>query len=436
MSEIEVDVAVIGAGPAGVAAAREAARRGLAVALAEAGRVGGRVADRTTVPYRLLTRALDAGRKDWPALRAEITDRAQTWTDRVALHLEDVGVELVRGEARFTSTHTLSVGAHTIRFDRAVVAAGAEPATLPGMPPDGTRILTPDQLAGLEALPAEAMVIGGGPAGAETADLLSRLGVKVTWVMDELGILPPFDRELADAIGDVLMGRGIKLVHGKAVVDLQVGAPGVLAKLDGGRTYSAPLAVVAVGNRANADRLEVAAAGLRVDGYGALWVDERCRTSQPHVFAAGDVTGKTLGLAGAEAMGRAAGRAAAGVEGPPFDATRIPRAVYTRPEAAQVGLSPESAVGREVILHTLRGEETLSGLLDRTGEKSDRKGFVRVVCASDDGRILGGSALGPGAAEAVGAISLVLGLRLTDAQLADASVLGASALDAVVRAVR
>ncbi len=436
MSEIDVDVAVVGAGPAGVAAAREAARGGLAVALAEPAEVGGRATHRTTIPFRVLTRAADAGHEDWAAVRAEISDRAKQWSARTTMRLEDSGVELVRGAARFTSAHTLSVGEHTVRFERAVVAAGAEPVTLPGAAPDGARVLTPDQLGGLEALPAEAMVIGGGPAGAETADVLSRLGVKVTWVMDELGILPSLDRELADAVGDVLMGRGIKLVHGKAVLDLQVGAPGVLAKLDGGRTYSAPLAVVAVGNRPNAEVLEVSAAGLRLDGYGGLWVDERCRTSLPHVYAAGDVTGRSTGIAGAEAMGRIAGREAAGVSGAPYDATRVPRVVYTRPEAAQVGVSPEGAVGREVVLHTLRGEETLTGLLDGIGEKDDRKGFVRVVCGSEDGRILGASALGPGAAEAVSSVALLLGLELTDTQLAEASALSPTALDTIVRAVR
>lgn len=437
MSELEVDVAVIGAGPAGIAAAREAARRGLVVALAEPADVGGRVGGRTTVPLRMLGRAADAGRTDWSALRVEVEDRAREWTSRVGMRLEDAGIELLRGAARFTSAHTLAVGSQAVRFERAVVAAGAEPATLPGVAPDGERVLTPDQLMGLETLPSEVMVIGGGPAGAEAADVLNRLGAKVTWVMDELGILPSFDRELADAVGDVLMGRGIKLVHGKAVVDVQLGAAGVLAKLDGGRTYSAPVAVIAVGNRPNVESLDVSAAGLRVDGRGALWVDERCRSSQPHVLAAGDVTGRSVGVAGAEAMGRAAGREVAGVvDAPRYDPERVPRVVHTRPEAAQVGLSPEAMVGREVMLYTLRGEETLAGLFERTGERNELKGFVRVVCASDDGRILGGSALGPGAAEAVSAIAIALGLGLTDAQLAETSALNPSALDAVVRTVR
>jgi dihydrolipoamide dehydrogenase len=391
---------------------------------------------RTTIPYRWLTRAADAGRTDWSALRAEVRERAATWKDRVAMRLEDLGVELVRGDARFESEQTLRVGAQLVRFDRAIVTAGAEPATLPGVVPDGARLITADQLAGLETLPSEAMVIGGGPAGAETVDLLSRFGVRVTWVMDDLGILPSFDRELADAIGDVLMSRGVKLVHGKAVTDVQFGGAGVLAKLEGGRTYSAPLAVVAVGNRPNVEALEVSAVGARVDGYGALAVDERCRTSAPHVFAAGDVTGRSVGVAGAEAMGRVAGREAAGEAGPAFDSTRVPRFVMTRPEAAQVGLSAEETRGREVIFHTLRGEETLAGLLESTGERAERKGFVRLVCDSDDGRILGGSALGPGASEAVGAIALALELGLTDRKLAEASAVAPSALDAVVRAVR
>lgn len=435
MSDIDVDVAVIGGGPAGLAAAREAARGGAAVALVEGEGAGGRAARATTLPMRLLTRAADAGRKDWPALREEIAERSRTWTERVALTLDDAGVELVRSRARFASPNALVLDdGRRVAFERAVIAAGARAAKLPGAEPDGARLLVPDQLPSLTALPAEVMVIGGGSAGAELADALNRLGSRVTWLMDELGILPSFDRELADAVGDVLMNRGVKLVHGKAVLELSIGREGVMAKLDGGRTYAAPVAIVAVGSEPCTTELSLDAAGLSPGVR--VFVDEHCRTAAAHIFAAGDVTGRTRDVAGAEAMGRVAGRAAAGVEHVAFVPEHVPQVAYTRPEVAQVGLSVEAAGSRELALYTLRLEETLSGHLARIGERADDKGFVRVVCDSETDRILGASALGPGAVEAISAAAIALRLGATGADLARGAAAIPSALDALVRAPR
>lgn len=434
---IDVEVAVIGGGPAGLSAARTAARAGMAVALVEPEGVGGRAARSTTLPMRLLTQAADAQRTDWPELTREIAARARKQSERSALSLDDTGIELVRSRARFASPTSLALeDGRTLTFERAVIAAGSAPARLPGASPDGVRLLAPDDVGALEALPESAMVIGGGSAGAELADVLSRLGVKVTWLMDELGILPSFDRELADVLGDVLMDRGVKLVHGKNVVEIATTAASVVAKLDGGYTYAAPLTIVAIGNQPRAGELGLEAAGLSADARGAIGVDDRARTAVPHVFAAGDVTGVTHDVAGAEAMGRVAGREAAGIEGAPFVVEHVPRVVFARPEVAQVGLTPDAAAGREILIHTLRLEETLGGLLRRIGEGANDKGVLRLVCRSDDGRVLGATALGPGAADAVSAVALAIALGATDADLASGAVAIPSTLDALVRAVR
>lgn len=433
---IDVDVAIIGGGPAGLAAAREAARAGMAVALVDPEGAGGRAAKTTTIPMRLLSRAAERGRVDWNALRSEILERTGAYAERLALGLEDAGVELVRGRARFESKTSLAVeGGRKVTFERAVIAAGAAPARLPGAEPDARSLFFPDQLASLPALPEEALVLGGGAAGAELADALSLLGTKVTWVMDELGLLPSFDRELAEAVGDVLMSRGVKLVHGKAIEHVSLGPAGVHAKLDGGRTYAAKIAFLAVGNVPLVDGLALEEAGVRLDQRGAVLVDESCATTAPNIFAAGDVTGRTWDVAGAEAMGRAAGRRAAGIEAT-FDPERLPRVAFTTPAIAQVGLSTDRAAGRQVMFHTLRLEETMAGHLARIAERPEAKGFVRLICASDDGRLLGATALGPGAADAVSAAALVLTLGVDDIQLAEGAAAVPSALEAIVRAVR
>ncbi|HEY8428744.1 MAG TPA: FAD-dependent oxidoreductase [Sandaracinaceae bacterium] len=434
MTTIDVDVAVIGGGPAGAAAAREAARAGAAVALVDADGAGGRAARATALPLRAMSAAADRGAKDWPALRAEVEERARAWTERARLGLDDAGVEVLEGRARFVSPNALALDdGRRIAFERAVIAAGARPAALPGAEPDGARLLVPDQLASLPALPAEAMVIGGGAAGAEIVDVLSRLGTRVTWITDELGILPRFDRELARVLADVLAERGVKLVHGQRALELGVGAAGATAKLDGGRTYAAPVAIVAAGSTPSTSGLGLGALGLNEGSRIA--VDAFCRTEVPHVFAAGDVTGLSHDVASAEAMGRAAGRGAAG-EPVAFMAEHAPRVVHTRPEIAQVGLGAEALRGREVVLYTLRLEETLGGHLAHIGESPSKRGFVRLVCDSESDRLLGASALGPGAADAIGAVAIALTLGATSADLARASAAVPSALDAVIRSVR
>jgi dihydrolipoamide dehydrogenase len=439
---LDVDVAVIGGGPGGLAAAIEAASAGVAVALVEAGRVGGRAIHGTMLPWRALERAVDAAGDDreaaWRRAWADAERRGARFEERLRLRLLDAGVERVEGRARFASPHELAVdGGPDVRFERAIVAAGGGAATLPGQAPDGRRLLRPEQLSNLAAPPDELMVIGGGAAGAELVDALSRLGgTKLTWVMDEVGILPRFERELAEAVGDVIMERGVKLVHGKAVAQVSVVDDQVHAELEGGRTYTAARAVICTGSRPALEGLDLPAAGLSTDGRGALRVDELCRTAVAHLYAVGDCTLASENVAGAEAMGRCAGRAAADLEPVPWRPAEIPRVAWTRPVAAQVGQTPERVAGREVVFHTLRLEETVFGLLEDIGERDDAKGLVRLVSDSETGRILGASALGPAAAEVVGAVALALRLGATDDRLAEVFAAVPAGLDALTRAIR
>jgi dihydrolipoamide dehydrogenase len=428
VSEIDVELAIIGGGPAGIAAAREAGKRGLSVLLVDASEaLGGRAAHATSIPLRLLSSA-----GDW---RPEfVAERARAFADRARLGLEDAGVAIVRGRARFVDPHHLETDAgDRVHFDHALIATGARARSLEGAPADQSKIFAADELRALHAMPREAIVIGGGAAGAEITDALSRRGVRTTWIMDELGILPSFDRELAEALGDVLMERGVKLVHGKAAQKLALGQSGVEVKLDGGRTYAAEIAIVAIGNAPALEGLELARAGL--DARAKIAVDAQCRTKVAHLFAAGDVCGES-NIAAAEVMGRIAARAAAGDDDARYDAALVPRAVYAQPELAQVGITAEHAAGRRVVLHTLRQEETLAGLLDHIGERADKKGFVRAVCDSNDGRLLGASALGPHAREIANAAAIALSLGATEETLGRASAAIPSWLDALSRAAR
>lgn len=425
MSALDVDVVVLGGGVAGLAAAESAARAGAMVALVDPGPLGGDALHRTLVPWRALERA--SGEDGWAAAQAERERVRDRLTERYGLRLGDQGVEQLRGRGRFTDANTLAVdGADDVRFERAVVASGGAPVSLG----EGARILDPGRVLDLKERPSAVLVVGGGAAGAELASALNHLGVDVSWLMDELGILPAFDRELAETLGDVLMSRGVKLVHGKRVEAVSDGGDAAHAKLDGGRTYAAPFAIVCAGTRPRLDGL-----GLDALGLTGLAVDAHCRTKVEHVFAAGECTPGCPSAAAAEAMGRIAGLGAAGASAPEYRPDRIPRIVRANPELAQIGLTPEQAGGQEVALHTLPGGETIADALEGVGESLNSKGFFRLVCASSDGEVIGASAAGPGAIEKIGAIGLAMGLGATESHLRRLAPSLPGPLEALRRAV-
>ncbi len=441
MIPIDTDVAVIGGGPAGIAAALSAARRDLAVTLVEPGRIGG---PPTMLAWRVLERTVDRhlGRsvadvpaRDavWAEARAELSRLAAARQERLELRLADAGVDVVRGRARFASAGQLDVdGGPDVRFERAVVATGSSPDQLTGDPPDGRRLVTPDTLFERAELPAQVMVVGGGAAAAELVDSLSRVGgIEVHWVMDELGILPRFERELAEALGDVLLGRGVLLVHDKPVRGLTVSERRAQVVLDGGKTYDAPLVVLCAGRRPSLEGL-----GLDAIGLANLDVDEHLRTPVEHIFAAGECTGRCPSASHAEAMGRLAGLAVSGAATAAWDASRIPLVVHSHPQLAQIGATPERLVGRDILLHTARAEESRAGLLFGVGESLDDKGFLRLACDSATGLVLGLSAAGPGAASAASAVAIALRLGATDETLADVHVDVLGPLDGLLGATR
>lgn len=442
------EVVVIGGGPAGVTAAVEAARLGAAVTLASEEPIGGRSTHASLVPSKVLLHSVaerkirgSRGRAT-PAEVAELVqqiERASALVShRMARRLEDAGVRVVRGHARFVASDTIEMTPEQrqperVRFDAAVIAVGSVPFFPPGffgsaLFPDGERVLAPRHLRTLHDLPATLLVVGAGPTGAETVHAMNALGVEVTWIADELGILPGFDRELADALGDVLMDRGVKIVQGKRVIRLEADGKCVHATLDGGKTYTAERAFVAIGRRADTARLGLESVGVQTDPTtGALAVDAGCRVrGAPWLFAAGDAAGPPFVAGKALTEGWIAGRGAAGHAVP--DSARVHtsrvEAVYTDPEVAICGLSPQRArearVPHEV--RTIGFDESVRGLLEGAGIASQVRGVLQVVVDPETGEVRGGSAIGPNASEILGPIAVAVQARMQIDELARVAI--------------
>ncbi len=430
---------VVGGGPAGVTAAVEAARSGAGVTLVSEGAVGGRATHSSFVPSKVLLHAAEARRArgerglasaaELAAIHAETDALAKARADRMRLALDDAGARIAPGTARFVSLREVEVTAEggagrVLPFDAAIVAVGSEPRFAAGLfgdagKPDGSFVLAPRHVRSMQELPRSMLVVGGGATGAEHAHAFQALGVEVTWILDELGILPRFDRELADSLGDVLMERGVKIVHGKSVLSL-VHDPkqGALAKLDGGRTYAAERALVAVGRRADTGRLGLAELGVAGAEGGTLAVDGYGLTSAPGIYAVGDAAPGSQSSARAEATGWTAARHATRQAVQPLLPSAFVDVVYTSPEVASVGLSPAAATRRGAPFDLLTGDfaSSLRATFDGVGREPHARGVIRVVTEPEGGAILGASAIGPHAGEVLApiAVALRLGARAHD----------------------
>ncbi|MBN8615899.1 MAG: NAD(P)/FAD-dependent oxidoreductase [Deltaproteobacteria bacterium] len=459
----KTDVVVIGGGPAGMTAAIEATRSGRRVTLVTEAPLGGRAMNASLLPSKLLLHLAELrvrrGERGLASV-ATIADLTEG-IDRTIAHqamraserLSDAGVSVVHGLARFTGPNELAVeregGARAMTFSRAIVATGSVPSFPEGffgdrLGPDGEVIFAPRFVRTLRSLPRTMLVIGGGATGTEAVSAFVDLGVEVTWLLDDLGILPRFDRELASSLGDVLMERGVKIVHGKRVLsvtrDPRPDAPAdqrVLAKLDGGRTYAGERAFVAIGRRGDVARLDPERVGLDVDvATGTLRVDAEGRTSAPHVFAVGDAAGPPFTANEAMARAYVAARRATDRDAPPSPRAARIEAVYARPEIARVGLTPQDAVrgGASFEVRVTTFESSLRGVMEGSGFDPHARGTLKVVLDAGE-RLVGASAIGPRASEVLAPIATAihLGARAEDLRglfLAEPTLCGL-ALDAL-----
>jgi dihydrolipoamide dehydrogenase len=424
------EIVVIGAGPAGVAAAIEAARHGAAVTLVANESIGGRSVHATLVPSKVLlhlvaerkvrnsTGRLDS--EDMAHVRSEIERIVSLESQRLARRLSDAGVTCIVGTARFADPNTIEIiregrESDRCRFDGAIVATGSAPRFPKGFlgdaeRPDGELIIAPRHLRHLQDLPKTILVIGGGATGAEAASMFQALGVETTWILDEFGVLPGFDRELGDSLGDVLMERGVKIIHDKPVRNVIRVGKEVHASLDGGRTYAAERAFVAVGRRPDTARLGLDVIGIETDAQGAIIVDSSMRSNLPHIFAAGDSAGAPFVASKSTIEGWIAGRVAAGRPAPSVPTNAYVESVDTDPEIAMIGLTPHRAYANRMTidLRTISFDESVKGWLHGVGVVPHVRGTMRLVIDSENERILGATAIGPRAAEALAPVAVAI----------------------------
>jgi len=431
MSVRDTDLLAIGGGTAGLVSAAGAAYLGASPTLVEKEALGGDCLWTGCVPSKaLLASARLAHRmRHAEALGLQGASPGQAFDDVMArmrsardtvAHHDDperfrrMGVEVAFGAARFVDRDTVEVeGVGRIRSRRIVLATGAVPAPppIPGLAEVGYQ--DHHTVFELDALPARVTVLGGGPIGLEFSQIFARLGARVTVVEMSDRLLPKEDRDMAEALGRILEAEGIEIRLGaRAERVAQRGEAKVVLTRDGDALEGDEL-FVATGRRPATDGLELERAGIRLRDNGGVAVDDRLRSSNPHVWAAGDVAGGMQFTHLAEAMAKTALRNALVPGSSAMDYDHVPWVTYTDPELAHVGLSQKEAEAEGGTTYRYGFDD-----LDRAIVEGATDGLVKIH-ADGKGRILGASILGAHAGELLFPLVLARRKGLTLSDIAD-----------------
>lgn len=432
VQKYDYDLFVIGAGSGGVRASRVAAQLGARVAVAEERYFGGTCVNVGCIPKKLLVYASEfsdafadaagfgwtvgAGRFDWGALVANKDKEIARLNGVYERLLTNAGVTIIDGRATLVDAHTVAIGAERITARHMLVAVGGWPAA-PRIP--GAELaISSNEAFHLHAMPERVIVVGGGYIGVEFAGVFRGLGAEVTLVHRGDLFLRGFDDDLRAALADEMQKRGVALRFNTLLERIEKRGAGVRATLSNDETIDAALVLLATGRRPNTHGLGLEAAGVKMDGAGAIVVDRHSRTSVENIFAVGDVTNRRNLTPVAIAEGRAAAETMFGKRAMAIDYENVPSAVFSHPPIATVGLTEMEARARfgavDIYKSAFRPlKHTLSGRDERT--------LMKLVVEPKSDRVLGCHMIGADAGEIIQGLAVALQCGATKRQF-DATV--------------
>jgi pyruvate/2-oxoglutarate dehydrogenase complex dihydrolipoamide dehydrogenase (E3) component len=421
------DLAVVGAGPAGLAAADLAARSGVRVVLFERQRLGGTSLNSGSVPSKALIRSatLFAGIREATRLQgsgqsapkadlAKIAARLRKIEARIAgyhslARLARSGVDVHFGAARFIDPHTIAADGARFRFKKALVATGAvsAPPGIPGL--DECSYVTSESVfVGLTQLPEQLAVVGGGPLGCELAQAFCRLGSKVTIIQDEAKFLPREERDAAQILARAMARDGVNILLNTRVVGARPAGAGVVLETENYKTpgtVAADHVLVSVGRVPNIEGLNLKAAGIAWDALKGIAVDDFLRTSNPSVYAAGDVCMSHMYTHVAESTGRMAVQNALLHQRLRRSALIIPWCTFCSPEIAHVGLQVWEAREKSIPVktYTMMMQDVDRAITDRQDN-----GFVKLHVVEGRDRIIGATIVASRASEMINEVCVAM----------------------------
>ncbi len=437
-AEYEFDLVVIGSGPAGHAAAIQAAKLGKSVALVERRKsLGGVSTNLGTLPSKTLREAVLALRREtvqralqaagadpialtMPMLLERVRSVVDADAQEVRAALLRNGVKVLRGFASFVDTHTIAVdspeGDRTLTTAFVLVACGTRPVLPAGCPDqsneDRPSIITSDNVSTLVGIPKTMIVVGGGVIGIEYASFFAELGTKVTLIERSERPISFMDHETIDEMVHALRSLDMIFRCGEAVAKITPvddSPPRVLVELESGKRMAADVALISAGRQGCTDGLHLECAALTADDRGRLKVDEQYRTAVESIFAVGDIIGFPALSATSAAQGRIAACHMFGEPVAPLG-DDYPLGIYAIPELSCAGATEQKLTAAKVPyeIGVARYAEIARGKIAATSD-----GFLKLIFHRETHALLGVHILGPGATELVHVGQAVLRLKGT-----------------------
>jgi dihydrolipoamide dehydrogenase len=427
-ADLTTKVLVIGAGPGGYTAAFRAADLGLGVILVDRWpQLGGVCLNVGCIPSKALLHAArvieDAEAMSANGIRFSTpsidTEALRQWKNRIVGKLtagltilaKQRKVDVLRGFARFISPHRVELRvpegtSRVIGFEHCIIAAGSEPARIPGLPAD-PRVMDSTAALDLKDIPAQLLVIGGGIIGLEMACVYDALGSTVSVVELTDTLMPGCDRDLVRPLEKRLRSRYAAIMTGTRVMGVEAKDAGLKVSFDAkdapqSRVYDRVLC--AVGRVPNGRVLNAEAAGVEVDARGFIAVDRQQRTNVPHIFAIGDIVGQPMLAHKATHEGKVAAEVIAGHKRA-FDALVIPSVAYTDPEIAWAGITETEAqaAGRKL------GKGLFPWMASGRSLALNRdEGFTKLLFDEETHRIVGGGIVGSNAGDLISEVALAI----------------------------
>jgi mercuric reductase len=438
------DLVILGSGSTAFAAALHAAELGKSAVMTEFRTVGGTCANRGCLPSKNLIEAArlvhDAAHPRYPGLSP--AQMPVNWADLVAQKDEIIQdyrahkyesllddpdhIQIVPGQARLVSDHDVEVrsagGVSRLVGEQVLIATGSMPGIpdVPGL--SDVPYLTSDLLSSaddpwgteLREQPRSLLILGGGYIALELGQMFARFGTEVTLITRGKSILSDYEPEIAEALTDILQKEGLRIVTGAQIHGVERLEEGIAlsVKRQGSvmHTFTAEKLLVATGRRPNTREIGLERAGVEVDQAGAVRVNRALRTNISHIWAAGDVIGRESGSQMATPVGARDGKIAAhnalsGESLREVDHLVIPRAIFTDPQVAVVGMTDEEANAAGIVCEC--NTIPLSAV-PRAGAMRDTRGVIKMVLERENRRVIGVSMLGVNAGEVIHEAAMAL----------------------------
>lgn len=442
------DIVVLGGGPGGYTAAIRASQLGKKVAVVEKAALGGTCLHKGCIPSKALLRSAEVHRTMRRSAEfgirigdetisidfARVQERKSSVVDKLHRGLTSLmkkyNIDVYHGTGRLAgasifspqtgsvAVETESGEAITLVNEQLIIATGSKPRIIPGLEPDGRYVLTSDEALELETLPESLAIIGGGVIGVEWASMMVDFGVSVTLVEAADRLLSGEEEEVSREVAQALKKRGATVLTGASVAaetlqsrDTADGRTEVrfLADRRGERIrVEAEAVLVAVGRVPNLEGFGLDNANIALD-RGGIRVNEWMQTSEPHIYAIGDVTGGIQLAHAASYQGIVAAEHICGVATRPYDPNLVPRCVFSHPEAASIGMTEAQAKEAGYRVKTAKMPFQANGKAVVYGETD---GFVKIVADEETNDVLGVHMVGAKVTDLIGEASLA---RLLDA---------------------